>query len=371
MLTILTIIGTRPEAIKLAPVIRQLQQHPECVRSLVCVTGQHRDLLNPMLAWFNIKPDYDLNLMRSQQTLAYLTSAILEALDKILSQERPDWVLVQGDTTTALAGALAAFYQKIKVGHVEAGLRSGNRHQPFPEEINRRMIDQLATLHFTPTKTTEQNLLQEGLPAKTIHITGNTVIDALLETISNHNHRPNGSLTTIPQDRRLILVTTHRRENFGEPLHNICLAVRELAHTVQDSHFVLPVHPNPQVTTTVQRVLSQTPNVSLIKPLDYVSLTHLMRRCYLILTDSGGIQEEAPSLGIPVLVLRTETDRPEAAEAGVARIIGTNKTEILCEVKQLLNNESLYKRMSKVTHIYGDGQAARRIVNILLTWTDA
>lgn len=371
MVTVLTIIGTRPEAIKLASVIRRLQQYNSRVRSIVCVTGQHRELLDPMLSFFSIVPDYDLDLMRPRQSLAYLTSTVLQELEPILIKENPDWVLVQGDTTTALSGALAAFYQKIRVGHIEAGLRSGNRSQPFPEEINRRLIDQLATVRFAPTLLTQENLLREGFPAESIYVTGNTVIDALFTTLTHPYQWRDSPLRAIPDDRRLILVTSHRRENVGEPLRHICLAVRDLAHIYHNSsHFVMPVHPNPEVAGVLFQTLGHVPNISLIKPLDYVSLIHLMGRCYLILTDSGGIQEEAPSLGIPVLVLRHHTDRPETLAAGVAKMVGTGRETILREARLLLDNVTTYRQMAKVTHLYGDGRAARRIVDILLTVTD-
>lgn len=368
MLTILTVIGTRPEAIKLAPVIHQFRRHPQRVRLVVCVTGQHRELLDQMLLFFNIIPDYDLNLMRPHQSLAYLTAAALQQLQKPLQTEKPDWMLVQGDTTTALSGALAASYHQIKVGHIEAGLRTGDLRRPFPEEINRRLIDHMSALLFAPTKTAQQNLLNEGLAAETIHLTGNTGADALLQAASLEYDWIAGPLAQIPRRRRLILVTAHRRETIGEPLRQICLAVRELAQQHLDGHhFVMPVHPNPDISIITSELLRDQPNVSLIEPLDYLSLIHLMGRCHLILTDSGGIQEEAAGLGVPCLVLRDVTDRPETIEAGLAKLVGVDKEKILAETTSLLSNSTLYDQMAKVHHLYGDGKSAERIVKILLT----
>jgi UDP-N-acetylglucosamine 2-epimerase len=368
MLTVFTIIGTRPEAIKLAPVIRQFRQRLDRVRVVVCVTGQHRELLDPMLAFFEIRPDYDLNLMRPRQSLAYLTAAALQQLQEPLQIEKPDWMLVQGDTTTALSGALAASYHQIKVGHIEAGLRTGDVRRPFPEEMNRRLIDHISTLLFAPTKTARQNLLNEGIAAEAIHLTGNTGLEALLQAISiEFDWGATSPLALLPRRRRLILVTAHRRETVGEPLRQVCLAIRELAQRHDDGHhFVMPIHPNPDISAITSDILEHQPNISLVEPLDYLSLIHLMRRCHLILTDSGGIQEEAATLGVPCLVLRDVTDRPETIEAGIAKLVGLDKERIIAETTALLNSPDLYEPMAKAHNLYGDGKAAERIVKIVL-----
>lgn len=367
MLTVFTIIGTRPEAIKLAPVIRQFRQHLDRVRVVVCVTGQHRELLDQMLAFFSITPDYDLNLMRPRQTLAYLTAATLQQLQEPLQTEKPDWMLVQGDTTTALSGALAASYHQIKVGHIEAGLRTGDLRRPFPEEMNRRLIDHVSTLLFAPTKTARQNLLNEGIAAEAIHLTGNTGIDALLQATSLEYDWATSPLALIPRRRRLILVTAHRRETVGEPLRQICLAILELAQRHDDgAHFVMPIHPNPDISVITSDILGHQSNMSLVEPLDYLSLVHLMRHCHLILTDSGGIQEEAATLGVPCLVLRDVTDRPETIEAGIAKLVGVDKEKIIAETTALLNTPDLYEPMAKAHTLYGDGKAAERIAKIIL-----
>ncbi len=362
---VLCVLGTRPEAIKMAPVIRRLREEAACHEAQVCVTGQHREMLDQALGVFGIGPDYDLNLMEDDQSLARITVRVLAALEPILAAEKPDWVLVQGDTTTAMAAALGAFYQKIRVGHVEAGLRTGQKTQPFPEEMNRRIIDGLSDLHLAPTATARENLQREGVRERSIVVTGNTVIDAL-QWIAAKSPPPSVEAWA-PLGKRTILVTAHRRESFGEPLENICLAVREVASRYNGSvSVVYPVHPNPRVQEAVHRLLDGAPNVRLLRPLDYVSLIHLMKRAYLILTDSGGIQEEAPSLGTPVLVLREVTERPEGVEAGAVRVVGTDRRAIVSGVAQLLDDQASYAQMAQPVNPYGDGHAAERVVAALL-----
>jgi UDP-N-acetylglucosamine 2-epimerase (non-hydrolysing) len=364
---ILSVIGTRPEAIKLAPVIRELEQR-EDLRSIVCVSGQHREMLDSALGLFDIRADYDLDVMADNQTPAQVAAAVLSKLDPILKDEQPDWVLVQGDTTTTAAGALGAFYRRIKIGHVEAGLRTFDKWHPFPEEINRRVASVVSDLHFAPTARAKQNLLDEGVNANSVAVTGNPVIDAL-EWVSQLH--PTSAIEELDRQldlggRRLVLVTAHRRENWGAPLENICLALREIAETRPDTHVVYPVHMNPNVDETVRRLLSGIDNITLLPPVDYLTLVHLMKRASVVVTDSGGIQEEAPSLGKPVLVLREVTERPEAVEAGTVRVIGTDRRRIFSEVTQLLNDSAEYDRMARALNPYGDGHASRRIVAALL-----
>ncbi len=366
MVKILTLLGTRPEAIKLAPVIYNLKKHPEQIQSVVCVTGQHRQMLDQVLALFDIQPDYDLALMRPNQSLAQITAHAIANLDTVIGRETPDWLLVQGDTTTVMAAALVGFYHKVKIGHVEAGLRTYDKFQPFPEEINRRITDLLGDLFFAPTESARQHLLSENVPAAKIYVTGNTGIDAL-HLISKRDYIWEQSpIRNVPQNKRLILVTAHRRENFGESFRNLCFAIRDLALRYKDDcHFVYPVHLNPNVQTPVHEILTNLPNVSLLEPVDYSTMVQLMKRSTLILTDSGGIQEEAPSLGIPVLVLREVTERPEAVECGVARLVGTNRDVIVHEAARLLDDVQYYQTMARVTNLYGDGHAAERIVAAL------
>jgi UDP-N-acetylglucosamine 2-epimerase (non-hydrolysing) len=371
MFTILSVMGTRPEAIKMAPVIRELERYPAQVRSVVCVTAQHRQMLDQVLEIFAVKPDYDLDVMRTDQSLTQVTTAVLNRLEPILVSEQPDWVLVQGDTTTTLAAALGAFYQGVRVGHVEAGLRTYDRRHPFPEEVNRRVVDLVAGLYFAPTDTARANLLREGTPDTLIHVTGNPGIDALLFAAQQSAAVPmageNELLAAVPSDRRLILVTAHRRENFGERLQSICSAVRQLARAyLGDVHFVFPVHPNPQVLSVAQAVLGEVPNVTLTPPLDYLTLVRLLRQCVLFLTDSGGLQEEAPSLGVPVLILRDITERPEGVAAGTARLVGVDEDRIVTETRRLLDDAAAHAAMARAINPYGDGQAAERIVSRLL-----
>ena len=373
-LRILSIFGTRPEAVKMAPVVQALAGAPE-IEARVCVTAQHREMLDQVLELFHIQPDYDLNLMRPNQTLAGLTAEILEHIDPVLADEHPDWVLVQGDTTTVMAAALAAFYRNIKVGHVEAGLRTGDKHQPFPEEINRRIAGTLADLHFAPTELSRQHLLHEGVDDWRIAVTGNPDIDAL-QQISKMEEPlqvkkwlqewgiSNGSA-------RLILVTAHRRENFGAPIEAICTGLKELArHYSKAVQFVYPVHLNPNIQEPVYQLLGKVPNIHLMAPLDYLPLVHLMKAATLVLTDSGGIQEEATGLGKPTLVLREKTERPEGVEAGVLKLVGTDAAKIVSETQKLLDDEQAYAAMAHAANPFGDGHAAARIVKALLDFPE-
>jgi UDP-N-acetylglucosamine 2-epimerase (non-hydrolysing) len=366
-LKVLTIFGTRPEAIKMAPVLKVLEAHPDRVESRVCVTAQHRQMLDQVLELFDIVPDHDLDLMTQDQTLAQVTAAVSTHLEPVLAAERPDWVLVQGDTTTVMAASLLAFYHRIQVGHVEAGLRTRDKYRPFPEELNRRVAGVVADLHFAPTAWARDNLLHEGVPPETIYVTGNPVIDALLMVAGRPYHPESGPLAGLPWERRLILVTAHRRENFGRPLERICAALARIACRYPDDvHIVYPVHLNPHVQGPVYRLLGDVPNVTLLPPLDYLPLVHLMKRCTLVLTDSGGIQEEAPGLGVPVLVLREVTERPEGVDAGTVRLVGTRTEDILREASRLLDDPAAYQHMAHAVNPYGDGHAAEYIVEALL-----
>jgi len=372
---ILSVFGTRPEAIKMAPVIRELCKHHE-ITSLVCVTAQHREMLDQVLALFDIVPDYDLNIMRPGQTPNQVVSRVIAELEPLLIDLCPDWILIQGDTTTVMAAAIAARHLKIKVGHVEAGLRTGDMDNPFPEEMNRIIADAISDLHFVPTMRSRDNLFREGISDEKIIVTGNTVVDALLTTADlpwspavDHplfdviNHKLPAS--------KLILVTVHRRENFGAPLQDICSALKEIARqSAEPLHFVIPVHLNPNVHNLVHGMLGNFPNFSLVPPLDYLSLINLMKRSVLILTDSGGIQEEAPSLGVPVLVLRKVTERPEGVEAGTVRVIGTDPQKIVDQTLCLLTDTSAYQAMAQAANPYGDGHAAERIIARLLQEAD-
>lgn len=382
MLKVLAIFGTRPEAIKLAPVIRELQRRSTDtgLQPIVCITAQHRQMLDQVLRLFEIKPDYDLDLMKNNQSPTQVAAAVLARLEPILQREQPDWVLVQGDTTTVMAASIAAFYARVKVGHVEAGLRTRDKWQPFPEEINRRIAGVTADLHFAPTEQSRQNLLRESVLDEQIVVTGNSVIDALhwvtalpvpLEVAEILHHcgpsDGTGQQQMSTTDSRIILVTAHRRENFGRPLENICLALRELAQCYNGQvHIVYPVHLNPNVWQPVHRLLGDVSNITLVRPLDYLPLVHLMKRAYLVLTDSGGLQEEAPSLGVPVLVLREVTERPEGVEVGTVRLVGTSRARIVTEAVCLLEDAGAYQRMAQAVNPYGDGGAAARVVGTLL-----
>lgn len=364
MKRIMTILGTRPEAIKLAPVILELNKHLDRFENIVCVTGQHREMLDQVLGWFQIQPDFDLNLMRPDQGLAEFAGQALVAVNEVLEKVQPDVVLVEGDTTTVIMAALAAFYQRIPVGHVEAGLRTRNRYNPFPEEINRRMTGSLASYHFAPTERAVSALRAEQVPKSEIFLTGNTVVDALLMTIQRPVDLELGfSLNT----RFPILVTAHRRESFGAPFESICLALQDLVERNPEVEIVYPVHLNPNVREPVKRILGDQQRIHLIEPLRYEYLAHLMTRVYLILTDSGGIQEEAPVLGKPTLVMRETTERPEAIEAGTACLVGTDRNQIVTTTEKLLYDQFAYQKMTQRNSPFGDGQAAERIVNVLLT----
>lgn len=369
MKKILVIFGTRPEAIKMAPVIAQLAK-AEGVELRVCVTAQHRQMLDQVLELFEIRPDIDLDLMKPGQNLSGITAAVLAGLQAVLHDWRPDLVLVHGDTTTTMAASLAAYYERIPVGHVEAGLRTGNLYSPWPEELNRRIAGTIASVHFAPTETARSNLLKEGVSGRSIHVTGNTVIDALHEVVHRLQRNPSllypyqSVIPVLNESHRTILVTGHRRENFGSGFENICHALARVASR-GDVDIVYPVHLNPNVQEPVRRILGGIPNVHLIEPLDYLPFVHLMTRCHLLLTDSGGIQEEAPSLGKPVLVMRDTTERPEAVEAGTVKLVGTQQGRIVQEVCRLLDDPGDYAKMSRAHNPYGDGCAASRIVNII------
>ena len=370
-LKILTLIGTRPEAIKMAPVIKELEKYPDQISSYICATAQHRGLLDQVLDVFDIRPDIDLNLMQPDQTLSQLTANLFVHLDQLIGRERPDWVLVQGDTTSVMVASLVAYYHHTRIGHVEAGLRTGDRWQPYPEEINRRITDLLADLYFAPTEVSRQNLLREGVPDHAIVLTGNTIVDALQMTVQRlrqaEQPRDHGS----SHAHRLILVTAHRRENFGYPLVQICRALAELARRYRSQvKIVYSVHPNPNVQGTVRRMLSGIPNVVLTEPLSYRDFVQLMSRAYLILTDSGGLQEEAPSLGVPVLVLREVTERPEGVAAGVVRLVGTEENAIVEAAVELLEDSAAYGRMVQSVNPYGDGRASQRIVKAICDASD-
>ena len=365
MIKVLTIFGTRPEAVKLAPVILKLQETPG-LESVTCVTAQHRELLDQVNQLFGIKPDFDLDLMQENQDLNALTARVFSLLPPVLKQVRPDWILVQGDTTTVMSAALAAFYQRIKIGHVEAGLRTFNKWHPFPEEINRKVAGVVADLHFAPTDQARENLLAEGIPASKVVVTGNTIIDALQMVAKQPFDLSASPLAEIPFEGRIVLVTAHRRENFGAPLESICRAIKTLADDPDlGLHFVYPVHPNPNVVNTVEQMLGNHPRVSLLPPVDYRSLIHLMANADLVLTDSGGLQEEAPALKVPVFVLREVTERPEGVETGVSRLVGTNETDIIRAVREILSDQKKYDQMASAENPYGDGHAAERIIERL------
>jgi UDP-N-acetylglucosamine 2-epimerase (non-hydrolysing) len=367
---ILVTFGTRPEAIKMAPVVNELRRSLSSAETQVCITGQHREMLDQVLEIFSIEPHFDLKVMREGQQLTDLTARMLTGLHEVLSAYRPDMVMVQGDTTTAFAASLAAYYQRIPVAHVEAGLRTGNIYAPWPEEINRRLTAAIARVHFAPTELAKENLLREGVDASTIHVTGNTVVDALLSVLDRLRVDAETArgvarrFDFLHPGRRMILVTGHRRENFGDGFENICEALRRLAAR-PDVEIVYPVHLNPNVQGPVQRILAGASRVHLLQPLDYVPFVYLMNRAHIILTDSGGIQEEAPSLGKPVLVMRDTTERPEAVGAGTVRLVGTDCSRIIAETERLLDSATEYQAMARAHNPYGDGHAARRIAQAL------
>lgn len=369
MKNILLVIGTRPEAIKMAPLIIKLKNQHQFFNTKVCLTAQHRQMLDQVLDFFEIKADYDLNLMKPNQNLHTLTSDIITAIKPVYDEFKPDWVLVHGDTTTSTAAALAAFYSGAKVAHVEAGLRTFNKLAPFPEEMNRSITGRIADLHFAPTKASKQNLLNEAVAKETISITGNTVIDALKLGITKVNEQSNEIVnlkSIINLNKKIILVTGHRRENFGDGFENICKALKVIAeNNFDDVEIIYPVHLNPNVQNPVNKFLSNQPNIKLIQPLNYESFIWLMNKSYLIITDSGGVQEEAPSLGKPVLVMRDVTERPEAVEAGTVLLVGTDTQKIITETEQLLHDANAYTLMSNKHNPYGDGLACDRIISIL------
>jgi len=371
ILKVMTVIGTRPEAIKLAPVIKELGKYPDKFRSIVVVTAQHRQMLDQVLELFEVKPLYDLDIMEDNQTLSGATIRIIEKFDPIIKKEKPDLIIVQGDTTTTFVSSLVGFYHKIKVAHIEAGLRTYDKYRPFPEEINRRLTGVLTDFHFAPTERAKQNLLSEGIPEENVFVTGNTVIDALLitlEKLKNNETKSqylNHKFPFLSSKSKLVLVTAHRRENLGKPLKNICFALNKIVEYNHNIEIVYPVHLNPNIQEPVKRILKNNKRIHLISPLDYESFVYLMSKSYLILTDSGGIQEEAPSLGKPVLVLREVTERPEAVEAGTVKVVGLNKDKIVQEMQKLLDDKNEYKKMTQVINPYGDGKSAKRIVEVL------
>jgi UDP-N-acetylglucosamine 2-epimerase (non-hydrolysing) len=360
----MVVFGTRPEAVKMAPIVSRLAADPTYFAPRVVVTAQHREMVDQVLDVFGMVPDRDLDLMRPGQTLPDLTSRVLLAMSSVLAEERPDLVLVQGDTTTVLATALAAFYEQIPVGHVEAGLRTANRYDPFPEEMNRRLTAPLASLHFAATPAARENLRRENIPAETIYVTGNPVIDALQSIAAQDFPLPSEVIppSALAEGQRLLLVTAHRRENWGEPLRHICQALRGLAETYPDVQVVYALHRNPLIREVAHEVLDGCARVHLIEPPDYAAFVHLMKRTCLILTDSGGVQEEAPALGVPVLVLRRTTERPEGVAAGAARLVGTETEAIVSAARELLDQPAAYEAMARAVNPYGDGRAADRIV---------
>ncbi|HEY5506315.1 MAG TPA: UDP-N-acetylglucosamine 2-epimerase (non-hydrolyzing) [Coriobacteriia bacterium] len=363
---ILVVFGTRPEAIKMAPVIAELAARPQVFEPVVCVTAQHREMLDEVLALFEITPDFDLDVMLARQSLAHITVKALEGVSSVLERTKPQAMLIQGDTTTTFSAALAAFYQGVSVGHVEAGLRTHDMRQPFPEEANRRLASVLTRWHFAPTERAAANLLAEGHDPRSIHVTGNTVVDALHSILDRPFEFPGGPVASaIASGRRILLVTAHRRENWGAPMQRICAAVREVVEQIPDVHVFFATHRNPAVLETVRSGLGGTERVDLLDPLDYLTFVRLMSAAHLILSDSGGVQEEGPALGRPVLVMREKTERPEAVEAGVARLVGTDTANIVSEVTRLLTDGDAYDAMARAVSPFGDGHAAERICDIL------
>lgn len=363
----MTVFGTRPEAIKMCPLVLEMSKYPDYIEPIVAVTAQHREMLDQVLELFNIKPDYDLNIMASGQTLYDITTRALTGLKEVIEEAKPDMVLVHGDTTTTFAGALAAFYAQVPVGHVEAGLRTGNKYSPYPEEMNRKLTGSIADMHFAPTSTSKANLLKENVNPETILVTGNTVIDALETTVKADYKFADAEFNKIfARGNRLILMTTHRRENLGEPMRNVYKALHKVLETHADVEAIFPVHKNPKVREIVQEELGGLERVHLIEPMDYEPFANLMGKVDIVLTDSGGIQEEAPALGKPVLVLRDTTERPEAVDAGTVKLIGTAYDDVLRETNLLLDDSAHYKKMAEAANPYGDGKACERIVRAIL-----
>jgi UDP-N-acetylglucosamine 2-epimerase (non-hydrolysing) len=363
---VITIFGTRPEAVKMAPLVKELEKREE-INSLVCVTAQHREMLDQVLELFHIKPDFDLNIMQTKQSLTGITTRVLEGLEEIFEQEKPDIILVHGDTTTTFAGSLAAFYKQIKVGHVEAGLRTFDKYFPFPEEMNRKLTGAVADLHFAPTDSSKNNLLREGVQEKSIFVTGNTVIDAMNFTVGAEYIFNNEILNNIDyKNKKVILVTAHRRENWGEGIENICKALKTIASENHDIEIIYLVHLNPVVKDVVYDYLEGVKGVHLLPPLDTKETHNLMNKCYMVMTDSGGLQEEAPHLGKPVLVLRDVTERPEAVDSGTVKLVGTNMQDIIESANKLINDKEHYEAMSRAVNPYGDGRASERITDAIL-----
>ena len=366
-LRLMTVFGTRPEAIKMCPLVLEMHKHPEYIEPIVAVTAQHREMLDQVLELFHIKPDYDLNIMASGQTLYDITTRALNGLKEVIEDAKPDMVLVHGDTTTTFAGALAAFYAQVPVGHVEAGLRTGNKYSPYPEEMNRKLTGSIADMHFAPTSTSKENLLKENVAPETIVVTGNTVIDALQTTVKANYEFADAEFNKIfARGNRLILMTTHRRENLGEPMRNVYKALRKVLETHADVEAIFPVHKNPKVREIVQEELGGLERVHLIEPMDYEPFANLMGKVDIVLTDSGGIQEEAPALGKPVLVLRDTTERPEAVDAGTVKLVGTGYEDVLRETNLLLDDPAHYQKMAEAANPYGDGKACERIIKAIL-----
>jgi len=359
------IFGTRPDAIKMAPLVKELERNDN-IETIVCVTAQHRQMLDQVLNIFNIIPDYDLDIMQERQSLEHITTRSLEGMSSIFEQVKPDIILVHGDTTTCFSASLAAFYKKIKIGHVEAGLRTFDKYYPFPEEINRRLTCVLADLHFAPTPLNKKNLISEGISEENIYVTGNTVIDALKTTVEKNYKFHNEILNNIDfSNKKIIVLEAHRRENLGIPMENICIAAKEIADRFANIEIVYPVHPNPSVRETVQKILNYHPRIHLIEPLDVQDMHNLIAKSYIVMTDSGGLQEEAPALGKPVLVLRNETERPEAIRAGTVALAGTDKDHITALASKLINNKNDYYKMAKAANPYGDGNASLRIAEAI------
>ena len=363
MIKVMSIFGTRPEAIKMAPLVKELEKRGE-IESIVCVTAQHREMLDQVLETFNIKPDYDLNIMKQRQTLKDITIRALDGLDEVIKECKPDIVLVHGDTTTTFAGALAAFYNQVAIGHVEAGLRTNDKYSPYPEEMNRQMVDRVADMYFAPTLVSKENLINEGISEDKIYVTGNTAIDAMKTTVNNDYQNP--ILDWIKEDEKMILLTAHRRENLGEPMRHIFKGIKRIVDEFSYVKVIYPIHLNPRVREVAKEVFGNTERVKLIEPLEVFDFHNFQNKSYLILTDSGGIQEEAPSLGKPVLVLRDTTERPEGIKAGTLKLVGTNEEVIYTEVKKLLTNKEEYEKMSKSSNPYGDGKASVYIVDAII-----